>query len=177
MINPKAITNFSRTKEELEEFLMFAIVVAGKNSAQQAAKLDMFIRNIGGTFEAMRRIPHEIRPQLEAVKMGQYTRISKAFSKIVHLDLIDATLEEIEGVVGPKTARFFLLHSRPNQNVAVLDTHILKYMREKGINAPKQTPPLKYRKFEALFLDLFKLFGEGLSLAEFDLKIWSEKAA
>lgn len=176
MIDPKAITNFSRTKEELEEFLMFAIVVAGKNSAQQAVKLDAFIGGIGGTFDVMRPMAQDdIKFHLETVRMGQYTRISKAFSKITHLDLTNAPLEEIEAAVGPKTARFFLLHSRPNQNVAVLDTHILKYMREKGMDAPKQTPS-NYRKFEVLFLDLFKSFGEGLSLAEFDLKIWSERA-
>lgn len=176
MIDPKAITNFSRTKEELEEFLMFAIVVAGKSSAQQAVKLDRFIKDIGGTFDVMRKMTqNEIRSHLETVRMGQYTRISKAFFKIIHLDLTNALLEEIEAAVGPKTARFFLLHSRPNQNVAVLDTHILKYMREKGISAPKQTPS-NYRKFEVLFLDLFKSFGAGLSLAEFDLKIWSERA-
>ena len=44
MITPTSITNYNRTEEELEEFLMFAILVAGKGAEMQAKKLDEFLK-------------------------------------------------------------------------------------------------------------------------------------
>ena len=41
MITPTTITNYNRTEAELEEFLMFAILVAGKGAEQQALKLHL----------------------------------------------------------------------------------------------------------------------------------------
>jgi hypothetical protein len=38
MIDPNKVTNPARTPAELEEFLLFCLVVAGKNADQQAAK-------------------------------------------------------------------------------------------------------------------------------------------
>jgi hypothetical protein len=43
MITPTTITNYNRTEEELEEFLLFSILVAGKGAEQQAKKLDAFL--------------------------------------------------------------------------------------------------------------------------------------
>ena len=40
MIDPKNITNYNRTRVELEEFLLFAICVAGKSSSQIAPKIN-----------------------------------------------------------------------------------------------------------------------------------------
>ena len=39
MIDPSNVTNPARTPAELEEFLLFCVVVAGKNADQQAQKL------------------------------------------------------------------------------------------------------------------------------------------
>jgi thermostable 8-oxoguanine DNA glycosylase len=80
-------------------------------------------------------------------------------------------LESVKGI-GPKTARFFLLHSRPNQEIAVLDTHILHWMRDNGIKAPKTTPSgEKYLKFEKMFIDIAK--KNDISIADLDLRIWT----
>lgn len=152
MIDPKQITNFNRTEEQLQEFLLFCIVVAGKNAHQQAAKLDNFLnqfwaersstpfQKLGTTWGSM-----DIRQRLEQVKMGQYGRISTAFyfaSQLKNLSTITVgELEQIKGI-GPKTARFFLMHSRPNQRIATLDTHILKWLRACGIpEVPKSRSP------------------------------------
>lgn len=43
MIDPNNITKFYRTEAELEEFLLFCIIVAGKNSKIQAKKLAEFL--------------------------------------------------------------------------------------------------------------------------------------
>jgi thermostable 8-oxoguanine DNA glycosylase len=193
MINPKKITDFNRSDNQLQEFLLFAIVVAGKQSKIQAQKLDDFLGLITKEFlcdvgylpqdyfEAIRNAGIEtIKSFLRRCRMGQYGRISVAFQNASYLNLRTATLDQLMKVhgIGPKTARFFLLHSRKDAKCAVLDTHILKYIRDCGYDAPKITPPegKEYRKWEAIFLDLYYPFKERLTLADFDLKIWKKYA-
>ncbi|NBP02621.1 MAG: hypothetical protein EBU90_21370 [Proteobacteria bacterium] len=89
------------------------------------------------------------------------------------LDLKTCSVSDLESVrgIGPKTARCFLMHSRRGARYAGLDTHALKYMREKGIDVPKSTPTgKKYLELEAKFLELADRSGK--SVAEFDLEIW-----
>ena len=43
MIDPNNVTNPARTAAELEEFLLFCVVVAGKNADQQSLKLERFL--------------------------------------------------------------------------------------------------------------------------------------
>jgi thermostable 8-oxoguanine DNA glycosylase len=182
MITPTNITNYNRTQSELEEFLMFAILVAGKTAKTQAEKLNQFLSNskfIGvKPFKWMRYsfdVSGHLTEQLKRHKLGQYNRIEKAFRGILQFEgrLDTVTLEELESVdgIGPKTARFFLLHSRPNQKIAVLDTHILKFLSEKGYNVPKATPSKKkYGQIEKDFLTECEKAGKDV--AEMDLEIW-----
>jgi thermostable 8-oxoguanine DNA glycosylase len=77
---------------------------------------------------------------------------------------------------GPKTARYFVLHSRPNQRFAPLDTHILKYLSAHGVpNVPQTTPQSHriYSKLEEHFLKIFDKQSRYKTLAEFDLAIWN----
>jgi hypothetical protein len=46
LIDPYKITNYKRSKNELEEFLLFCIVVAGKTAYIQSQKLDEFLISI-----------------------------------------------------------------------------------------------------------------------------------
>jgi thermostable 8-oxoguanine DNA glycosylase len=187
MINPDQITNYNRTEEELEEFLMFAICVAGKNAKQTAKKLNAFLtENNDINLSPFNWVEYLVRlqgwrsknPLAEEMfdhKLGQYTRIEKAFRGILQFKgrLDEVSVKELESVfgVGSKTARFFVLHSRPNQQVAVLDTHILKYMYEQGYDVPRSTPPKhKYGIIEEQFLQL--AFENNMSVADFDLHIW-----
>jgi len=186
MIDPKNITNFNRTEAELQEFLLFCIVVAGKNSHQQAVKLDQFL-NMGGMghltpFQRILRVDSYglLTAELMKVKMGQYTRIANAFREVAKLSSLSTValddLEKVKGI-GSKTSRFFVMHSRPNQRVAVLDTHILKWLgTQLFISVPKATPSdkKKYQWLEYCFLKLADL--KGKTPAELDLEIWSSMA-
>lgn len=87
-------------------------------------------------------------------------------------------LEKIPGV-GMKSSRFFLLHSDVNWQdyIAILDTHILKFIKENIDNrAPKSTPTIRvtYKYWE----DLFLLWCEqnNKNVANFDLEIWKSYA-
>lgn len=80
--------------------------------------------------------------------------------------------------VGPKTARFFLLHSREFCDEIVLDTHILSWLKKQtSFNwIPKNTPQSKkqYDKISKLCKKLMNKYYPNLSLAEIDIHIWKE---
>jgi hypothetical protein len=46
MIDPYNITNYNRTEGELQKFLLFCIVVAGKTAYIQAQKLEEFLLSV-----------------------------------------------------------------------------------------------------------------------------------
>ena len=180
MINPSKITNYNRTEEELEEFLLFCIMVAGKSALQTAKKLDEFLKFAGNTKSPLDTIIDRDKRSclvyaIRMSKLGQYDRLEKAFKGIIQFKnrLKSVTIDELESVagIGSKTSRFFTLHSRPNQQIAVLDTHILKYMASKGYKVPKSTPPKnKYGAIEEQFIQLAK--DNNISVADFDLQVW-----
>lgn len=195
MIDPRNITKFDRNEYELEEFLLFSIVVAGKNAFVQANKLDQFLtrwkENEYSPLAAIRTMNMDgtLIDFLRQVKMGQYQRISTAFRGLGYFLNYDAEterhhplrkinikyLECIRGI-GMKTARFFVLHSRANQQVACLDTHILQWLGVLGHEVPKTTPSgEKYLALEKVFLDYCKKLG--MLPADLDLKIWNEAQA
>ena len=186
MITPTSITNYNRTEEELEEFLMFAILVAGKGAEMQAKKLDEFLKRsmweqIGKPFAHLEFLIKNnwLEIHMKEFKLGQYKRIGNAFKEILKFKgrLKSVTIEELESVpgIGSKTARFFILHSRPNQRVAVLDTHILKYLKNMGHNVPKATPTkIKYKAIEQLFIQIAD--SMKMSIADLDLHIWKTYA-
>lgn len=186
MIVPEKITNYNRTEEELEEFLMFAILVAGKGAKQQARKLYEFLTHcmyeqIGKPFKHIEYLDklNWLEIQMKQFKLGQYKRIGHAFREILKFKgkLKNVSVEELESIkgIGSKTARFFVLHSRPKVRHAVLDTHILKWMGSLGVNVPKATPPKnKYKKLEEKFLALAD--ERKMSVADLDLHIWKTYA-
>jgi thermostable 8-oxoguanine DNA glycosylase len=182
MVDLTKVTNFKRTQAELEEFWLVAICVAGKNGPIQAQKVHDFLKGHAGRtpFEKIRKLinKNELLKQLLVVKMGQYKRIERAFRKSVDLDLKKSELEDLVQIpgVGNKTSRFFLLHSRADCEYVVLDTHILRFLRDKcGLkNIPKSTPTnlKKYIAIETVAREAIRAKFPQQSMAEADLKIW-----
>lgn len=194
MIDPHQITNFQRTRAELEEFLLFAVLVAGKRADQQALKLEAFLQDVSShvrvsphatPFEKLRRLyvldSSLLMTLLKKHKIGQYNRIYQCICDLMKYvnDIEHVTLSCLESCrgIGGKTARFFWLHSRSDARVAVLDTHILSFLREElGIaNVPKSTPsnPATYRRLEQSFLTYCEL--KNSTVAEIDLEIWKSR--
>ena len=111
--------------------------------------------------------------------MGRFLALESAFRGILEFkgNLKNVSVEELESIkgIGSKTARFFVLHSRPKVRHAVLDTHILKWMGSLGVNVPKATPPKKkYKELEEKFLALAD--ERKMSVADLDLHIWKTYA-
>jgi thermostable 8-oxoguanine DNA glycosylase len=194
MIDPYSITKYNRTKNELEEFLLFCIVVAGKTAYIQSRKLDEFLVSVNKRL----MIPEHVNPfqslksaqqngilmeEIQKAKLGQYKKIYAGFKYISEqeYDLKTMTPKSLECVpgVGMKTSRFFLLHSDKfyKDKIAVLDTHILKFIKENiDDRAPKSTPTisLTYRFWESMFLQWCQ--SNNKNVADFDLEVWKSYA-
>ncbi len=183
MIDPFNITDFNRTDADLQEFWLFSICVAGKGADQQSKKLDAFLSGVQGPLTPFQKVQWMIdqgilEERLKDHRLGQYSRITKSFEQSLQHDLRTATLQQLESIFGVsyKTSRFFIMHSRPDVKIAALDTHILKYLNANGVEAPKNTPSSskQYAELEQHFLRLAE--SSGMSLAEFDLAIWTQYA-
>ena len=179
LIDPTDVTKFDRTDGELQLFFLFCQTVAGKTAKVQAKHLNNFLLSGEGNtpFEIIQKMIDDnvLMDKLQESKLGQYNRLKAGFTESIKLNLRTATLDDILRIkgIGNKTSRYFLLHSRPDQNIAVLDVHILKYLRSQGFETTVQTPPTKmYLKLEQEFLKLAK--QHNMTPADFDLMIWTK---
>lgn len=184
VIDPKQITDYNRTDNELQTFWLFCILVAGKNSDTTSRVLTKIIHDLApwdNPFDGIRRIGYEgLRDTLQQHRTGQYDRITRAIWQSLDIDLRNCSVEDLIKIhgVGPKTARFFLLHSREFCDEIVLDTHILNWMKTRcGVkNVPDNTPqnPKQYAELASICKKLMEEHYPGLTLAQIDLLIWSE---
>lgn len=193
-IDPYNITNFNRTEEELQLFLLFCIVVAGKTAYIQADKLDQLLCSINerlmmpvrvSPFQTLKSADDHgiLFEEIKKAKLGQYRKIYGGFRFITEykIDLRKTTPDQLEVIpgVGMKSSRFFLLHSNINyqNNIAILDTHILKFIKENiDKRAPKSTPTIRvtYKYWEDVFLHWCE--QNNKNLADFDLEVWKSYA-
>ena len=217
MIDPQNITNFNRDGEELEEFLLFGILVAGGKSSIAAKAVNDLVARLKITWNnevyrqindhrisLMRRLsdyvcvsvlgtdmlPSEfLAEKFKEMGIRWHNQKAKNVIRLMEtmypmgglnvLALATKPLEVIEKLpgVGRKTARFFILHSRRDAECSVLDTHVLKYLRDSGVpNVPKSTPSSK-SEYERLSKEFMLLKPDSVSLAEFDLQIWTKYAS
>lgn len=175
--------NIKMTREMKEDLVLFAIAVAGKKANTTRKKLDAFYLEkpiLYSTYKSpfkyirglvvLKCLPETLR----AAKIGMYTKLEHAFPfTAYYVDVDNLSVEILERIpgVGPKTSRFIMLYSDPTFGGAVLDTHILKYLRLLGYNTPKTTPTGKrYREFEDIFVARAKELG--LTSKQLDDKVW-----
>lgn len=193
MIDPINMTRYGQTKNELEETLLFACCVAGKNAVTTAKVLDKFLLAVHDTIHLTWGDNRKYRPfktlrdfyeiygekrvasLLAASGIGCYNHRARTFWELIDsgLNLKTCTTQDLENIWGiaEKTSRFFLLHTRADVRYAALDRHILSHMRSLGCEFPKGQPSGKrYLKLEQDFLNLAD--ESGLTVAEFDLNLW-----
>lgn len=187
MIDAYDVTIFDRSDHELEEFLMFCLAVAGKKATVIAQKIDQLLcgAEAGETpFDYVARLDAQglLHDRLRAVKLGKYRVLSRAYPAVASLfkgrlrEVSPADLETVVGI-GPKTARYFLLHSRKDPGpIAVIDTHVMKFLRHIGHDVPLRLPTrAEYPRLEALMIEAAG--RSGMSMADFDLAVWSHYAS
>ena len=194
MIDPSDVTKFDRTDAELEEWWLFSTVVAGKTASTQARLLNNFLslarRGHETPFQTIAAYPVMVAPgdplhgydplrsYMQQARLGQYSRLVRCWRESLNLDLRNDPVEAFEAIhgIGPKTARMFLMHSRPQQRIAALDTHVLKHLAAHGHTVPRATPSSvkEYRRLEEAFLALADTAGQ--SPADYDLAVWKSYA-
>ena len=180
MINPESPFLYNADKARLEEFLIFCICVANKNASRTAMVVDKLLsyEKRGTPLEKIKNMVkrRKLGVILREIRTGQYKRIEGAFNYLAanNIDLENCSIDELLAVpgIGQKTARYFILCTRRKQNIAALDTHILKFLNDRGYNVPKSTPQSNtaYERVEKLFLK--EAVDSGLAPADFDLTIW-----
>lgn len=185
MIDPTKITNYNRSVPELEELLLFCILVAGKNATTTSKKLEELLSyglafTNGSPFKRIRVMAEEecLADVLKDFGIGCYHLKSKGLRAAANsgLDLRTCSVEQLEKIpgIGMKTSRFFVLHSRENARVSCLDTHVLKWLAYYSrFEIPKQTPSKKkYLELEQVFLKVADVLN--IDPAILDLSIWNK---
>lgn len=180
LINPKKITDYNRSDRDLELFWYFAMFVAGKNAGVTAQKVtEMFSPLTENEWPREYLGGMNDRQRLAVLKkygIGQYTRLGPAVKGSLTTDLRKTSAIDLERIpgVGPKTAKFFVLHSRRGAKCVPLDTWILAFLRDKGVDAPMSTPPSgrKYDALEAVAIQKLQAEYPGKTLAAADLLTW-----
>lgn len=184
-IDPSNITNFNQTDEQLERFLYFWVLAAGKNGMVAARLLEDLLNTLSEgltthtPFQYIQRIQSsELAFIMREVGIGCYNIKSQTLKILAHanLNLRTCSVSDLEAIkgIGPKTARGFLIHSRPNQSYACLDRHLLHFLRDQGhSNIPIATPASskQYQHLEQLYLS--EVAKSGKTVAELDLEVWN----
>lgn len=182
-VDPIKFTNFALDTNGLEEYILFSIGVAGKPALTISRLLEELLtkKESESPFESIKQFKSEKKlcSIMKKVGFGCYTLKSRGFWWIANsgIDLANCTVDELEECpgIGMKTSRFFVMHTRDDEcNVACLDTHILKYMRDQGYeDIPKQTPARRrYLEIQEDFLNICR--SKDVHPAVFDLQIWNE---
>lgn len=175
--------NYCRTEEELQFFVLFAVAVAGKKAKNIIKALNDFVEI--GRKETNETLPFEIIKKInlkEAIvksRLGQHNKLYKAYNQIAYsgIDLKTCLVEDLEKIhgIGKKSSRFFMIYNRKDVKYAVLDRHILSYLREQGFAVPKNTPVgKKYDEIEKMFIKHAR--NLKVSVADLDLMIWKKKS-
>ena len=171
-------------KYEKEYFLIFSVIVAGRNAKMAVEKTWRLLEFTWGEETPFDLIKHYIdhntlTQKLKSLKIGQYTRIEKALRDIINLNVETCTLDDLLAChgVGNKTARFFLLNTRKNAEYAVLDTHVLKWLNSlfgNWMSVPKSTPTSgsRYALWEYKAIQAMKKEYPERTLAQADFEIW-----
>jgi endonuclease III len=153
MVDPVNFTNYNLSDTELEEYVLFGIVAAGKNALTSSRALDRLLKVLHATLGETTWRPFHVISQFQpdnlarimnACGIGCQTMKARGFHTLANLglDLRTCTPEDLEQVPGIsyKTSRLFILHTRKNARVACLDVHILKWLKSLGYTVPPSSP-------------------------------------
>lgn len=187
MIDP---TCLQRPMPNASEFALFACCVQGKSAKIQADKFNEILEILyemlptyeDRPFACIRALTNdELEDLLAAVKIGQYKRIVQAWRGLSdkYKDDSTFTVAELENCfgIGPKTSRFIVGYCY-NIPVAILDCHILNFLRSQGIpNVPKNTPQdrSQYALLETALLNIAR--EKNVHPLELDTQLWNNACA
>lgn len=168
------------TQTELEQKLIYAVIVAGKAAKFADQATDRLFKLLDGPtpLQYLAKLHLDDITQLcKTARTGAYAKNARFLWEVSRNppDLRNCTpadLEKYHGV-GMKTSRFFIVWTRPEARYAVLDTHILRWLHQRGVWVPARTPRCgDYERIERTFIKIADSLG--LTPRQLDWKIWSE---
>jgi hypothetical protein len=182
------LTDFNRTDAQLEELFVFAVVSGGRPTRTVSRQLEELLALLAREHDkglapfALLNMNTEsfIGGAIKQVGVGCYGQKAQAVAQAAGrwaaglLDLRACSVEQLETIkwVGARTCRFFILHTRPGARVAIIDDHVLKHLRERGVPDVTVAPPGKgkhYARLEEAFLKLAD--EEGVSPVEYEMLV------
>lgn len=174
-----------------ESFVLFSVMVAGKSSTMMMNKTNNLIDDIIKDSEKPKSLFdfiinnysdndfESLMLLLKKNKTGKYSLLLKFFTDIKNtkINVSKCSLQDLEQIkgIGKKSSRFFMLYNREDiQDIAVLDTHILKFLSSNGVkDVPKQTPSGKqYNRLEQEFIALSRKIEPKMSIYDLDFQLW-----
>jgi thermostable 8-oxoguanine DNA glycosylase len=167
-------------QHELEWRILYAVVVAGKSAEFARGVLSRLLpHQVLGPYDQLRlmRARRNLPAKLREARTGNYRKNQAAIEGLLDADFDLATctpwdLDEIKGI-GPKTARLFILWTRPDAECAALDAHVLRWLSSLGHDAPRSTPAgRRYARLERIFLEEAK--KRGMTARELDAQVRAE---
>jgi thermostable 8-oxoguanine DNA glycosylase len=178
-IDSSKITNYNPSKGELQALIIFWVLAAGKTAKSAERILSELIPSKQFPFEQLKKYSEKkLAQKLQSLGCGCFNNKAKTIYQLVNsnLNLSNCTVEDLEFIygIGRKTSRGFILHTRKNAQCAVLDTHILKFLKEQNVpDVPKSTPSSKfhYERLEKCFLSICR--KNGKTPAKLDLEVWN----
>ncbi len=171
------------TQVELEERLIYAVIVAGKAASFADKATEALYKLLDGPTPLLylAKLHYaDIENLCRAARTGAYRKIARSLHELSrnHPDLVNCLPEGLEKYygIGMKTSRFFIVWTRPEARYAVLDTHILRWMRQRGVWTPDRSPRYRntYERLESIFIK--HADSLGLTPRQLDWKIWSENS-
>ena len=180
--------DYQRNTTQLLEFLLWCTCIAGKSSATITPRFNNLIEQI----PAKKLIKSHGNTIINALKkhgIGQYNRLKKCWQEIAFGSINNRKcnsgaflkhaprheITELHGI-GLKTASFYIQCTRPLEDIAVLDTHILKWLKQEfaPYPVPSSTPQdeTEYIKLECMFIGAAAYLNK--SPAELDLALWKQ---
>lgn len=162
-VSPERLTNFNRTQSELEQLLIFSVAVAGKTAKTTARAIERFFD--GCNLELARptdflyvwfcESDEVVLNRLKEAHTGNYNRLLKFLKQLVENTplLENLTVEALRRFHGisHKTAKMIVLHSKPGERHAVIDTHVLKFLRDVvGVKGLPASTPQSLKRYEML---------------------------
>lgn len=185
MIDPFKL-KFEINDKNCQYMLIFSICVAGKKAKVIQKALNklysIHLQENEMPFDMFLRLDNFITIEflLKNYGIGCYTLKAECIREIINsnVNLHEKDLEywkKFRGM-GYKTINYYLMQLYPSEPRACLDTHILKFLREKGHDVPKATPgnAKRYKEIEQIFL---QYVPSNKTPQEFDLEIWTKFAS
>jgi hypothetical protein len=171
--------------EEREYWALFFLCLNGKTSKVQAEKINEIFALweemwVGWKpFSLIRNLEEsEVEDLLRSVGMGQYERLVKSWTTIAcyGLNHEHELFARLPGV-GSKTSRMLSGYLN-NEKVAILDVHVLAWLRGLGQDhIPTQTPYNEgiYQVYEKIYLSYAEKLG--VHPLDLDTAIWRASAS